>query len=210
MVNWWFGSRRFGIRIGVPLRIPITFIRGSLEFKLPAETTTLPLAEIRGYWNIEQTFLDFGLKNHVARKTCSKNHFEWIKIWHIPVALVTSFCFLSNSTFTWVNARSQGPNSMILFQPTEGRAVSLLEGIMNDIYTKKYSLPLYITSCWDIWTLTKPKNADWLIVHIHPPSALYIDGTWVYLVLFCLFDRLSLLGGLVPSTHRHPKELVKQ
>ena len=29
MVNWWFGARWFGIRIGVPLRTIIPFIRGS-------------------------------------------------------------------------------------------------------------------------------------------------------------------------------------
>ena len=72
------------------------------------------------------------------------------------MALVTSYlvsvsCLILHSHGLIRGARGEKPKAMILFQPTEGRAVSLLEGIMNDIYiyihAKKYSLPLYITSC---------------------------------------------------------------
>ena len=45
MVHWWFGARWFGIRIGVPLRIPIPFTTGSQKSKLPTQTNNLPVVD---------------------------------------------------------------------------------------------------------------------------------------------------------------------
>ena len=45
MLNWWLGARWFGIRIGVPLRIPIPFTTGSQKSKLPTQTNNLPVVD---------------------------------------------------------------------------------------------------------------------------------------------------------------------
>ena len=90
------------------------------------------------------------------------------------MALVTSYlvsvsCLILHSHGLMRGARGEKPKAMILFQPTEGRAVSLLEGIMNDIYI--YMLappqgpPFKIKSC--VFLLLNKKYLLYKIVYIY-------------------------------------------